>query len=218
MELVKTPASWEYLENNAIRFAKALGDPPPEVVIQEGVFRMNMSAMRGKIPIDPGVLAVLDLEESAFYVAYMLVVTRVVKEYFGGPLRMFNPAAGFKVLAKHWKPRDLIHLVLVVPVTAVVFIFLRWRLSHGEAPTFLSALGIVVALVAVQLPFQWQLMRRIQSSYFEGAVALAGNREAGKSFYRKILTFYRTGRGTRPLTGLRKRLVDWSCRLGTAEP
>jgi len=199
--------TWEYLEAHAAHFAKKMGEPTPQLVMKEGLYKANLALLRGTVPLDPGVLAILNLEESAFYVAYMMMLTTATSE------RLHSPSAALG-LDEQTLPSTAKYMLTVV--LAMVALAIVWTVASFTFPAMLDSryqiLRHVVLLLLENVVLISALTKYIRdrgAPNFRGAAFLTGNPAAGRSFLRKMRVFYRTGRGTKPLTAFRRLWAQW---------
>jgi hypothetical protein len=200
------PIDVAFLQNSARYFAELRGESPPEVVLCQGLYNANAASARGAVPIDPRILAFLDLEEVAFYVAFRYVSTRENRSYLKRPGGLLNVWDTSKRIRQYVKKSDWIWLGVVVVASALALVLTS---PPGLFAINYAVLGLVVLAVTgllapLFLRFLWGSIHRL----FEQAVSLTGNREAGISFVRKYLTLCYTAYGRKPATKSSQRKVD----------
>jgi hypothetical protein len=205
--------TWEFLEANAVRFAHAMGEPTPKLVMKEGMYKSTLAVMRGTVPMDPGVLAILDLEESKFYLAHQMVLQEAAAE------RRSSLAARYGFGSNSAPITSRFFLTLVVAMVALVAAWIgmielfpasvepRFRLIT-HALLYLLEIGVITIA-------QSYYIKSLYSTYFARAAHVAGNADVGRSCIQKVQALYYTKRGTKPLKGLRRLVVSWGIWLTT---
>jgi len=201
------PSTWEYLEAHAAHFAKMTGHSPPQLVMKEGAYRTSLALIRGTVPLDPGVIALLDPEEAAFYVAYTMTLMKATSN------RLHDVPSAFG-LDEETLPSTAKYILSVA--CGLILLGILWFSAASVIPGMYDRhyqVPRLAALLFLENAMIWIALTRYAkdrvSIHFREASRLTGNPSAGRSFIRKMRIFYRTRRGTVPLKGFRRIVANW---------